>query len=247
MVKTKTKIQGSGLAADILQQVIQLSYDRFDKSAPEGYELDNALSDGRVKVYSNTFNDDILEVHRGSRGYKDWRDNVKFIISSNIRQSETFKIHKQKHDAVVSKYGAENIVLIGHSRAGQIVEVLNRDSPVKEVISYNKMSSPTFYKTPENQTDIRSEYDIVSLPSIIQRKANKIISIPNKTVDLIQQHSATPLKKLSNQFIGIKETKKNLMKRLMRENKLPLTFINENGHRKNHTIKQMVAFLSKIK
>jgi len=72
--------------------------------------------------------------HRGSKGIRDWIDNVRYGLTGQMNTTETFKKHEKKHQKAIDKYGAENVIAIGHSRAGKYVENLNEKQPMKEVI-----------------------------------------------------------------------------------------------------------------
>ena len=198
------KLTGGGLTGDQIKDVIDLSYNNQKNEAPEGYIIDKDLSDGRVKVYKDLNSDQAIVAHRGSSGWKDWLDNAYYLTTGNIKDTSTYKKHKTKHDNALEKYGAQNIIAVGHSRAGKYVEELNRDQPVKEVLTYNKAVGlhDAFQINPKNQTDIRSARDLISSLTPYQKSANKVVTIPSKTFNLLQAHGTMALKKLRNKLIG---------------------------------------------
>ena len=194
--------KGGALQADQLQKVIQNSY-KDTTEAPSGYVLDKDLSDPRVKVYKDLNSDQVIVAHRGSKGFRDWLDNAFYSAGSNIQDSSTYKMAKDRQQKAIDKYGANNIISVGHSRAGKYVEQLNKETPVKEVITYNKAVAPQdiLQTNPENQTDVRTSTDVISALSPLQFSKNKVVVLPS-TYDLLKAHSSSALGSLGNRLIG---------------------------------------------
>ena len=202
--KEKKEKNGGSLKASQIKKAVELSYNNKKEDAPKGYEIDKELSDGRVKVYKDINSPQTLVVHRGSKGTRDWLDNVRYGLTGQTTSTDTFKKHEKKHKKAIQKYGAENIIAIGHSRAGMYVQELNDKKPVKEVITYNKASCPSdiFRKNPKNQTDVRTSIDVVSALAPLQSHENKIITVPSNTLNPLTAHSAEPLGKLGDKLLG---------------------------------------------
>lgn len=200
----KKEKKGGALKADQIKDVIDFSYNNKKDDAPKGYAIDKDLSDGRVKVYKDLNSNQVIVAHRGSSGWKDWLDNAYYATTGNIKDSGTYKTHKKKHEKALDKYGAENVISVGHSRAGKYVEELNREKPVKEVFTYNKAVGihDAFQKNPENQTDIRSSRDLISGLSPFQRSKNKVVSIASNTFNPLKAHGTSALSSLGNKLIG---------------------------------------------
>lgn len=200
----KKEKKGGALKADQIKDVIDFSYNNKKDDAPKGYAIDKDLSDGRVKVYKDLNSNQVIVAHRGSSGWKDWLDNAYYATTGNVKDSGTYKTHKKKHEKALDKYGAENVISIGHSRAGKYVEELNKEKPVKEVLTYNKAVGihDVFQKNPENQTDIRSSRDLVSGLSSFQRSKNKVVNIASNTLNPLKAHGTSALSSLGNKLIG---------------------------------------------
>jgi hypothetical protein len=196
--------KGGSLKADQIKDVIDLSYNNKKDGAPSGYVIDKELSDGRVKVYKDLNSNQVIVAHRGSSGWRDWLDNAYYATTGNIKDSGTYKKHQKKHGKALDKYGAENVIAVGHSRAGKYVEELNRDEPVKEVLTYNKAVGvhDAFQKNPKNQTDIRSSRDLISGLSPFQSSKNKVVTIPSNTFNFLKAHGTSALSSLGNKLIG---------------------------------------------
>lgn len=194
--------KGGSLQADQIKQVIDNSYK--DGKDPDGYVLDPSLSDERVKVYKDMNSDQVIVAHRGSKGWRDWLDNAYYGFTGDIRGSSTYKDAKSRQQKAIDKYGAKNVIAVGHSRAGKYVEELNKEEPVKEVITYNKAISTqdAFQSNPENQTDVRTKNDIVSVLTPFQSSKNKTVVIPEGGWDLLKAHGTSALSSLGNKLIG---------------------------------------------
>ena len=201
----KNKLLGCGLPASTLKQFIDLSYDSNNNQSPAGYTIDKALSDSRVKVYKSNKNSNVIVVHRGSAALSDWIDNALYATTGNVKSSGTYKQHKKKQDAAIAKYGANNIISVGHSRGAKYAEELNKENPVKEVITYNKAAGfhDVRQKNPANQTDVKTSRDIVSLLTPLQQSSNKVITIPQKTLNPHTAHMTSALDELGDQNLGL--------------------------------------------
>ena len=119
-----------------MQQLLSASYD------PKLYNvgkfiIDKSISDQYVKTYTITDSNDVVVVHRGSNDKQDWIDNVAHAIDVNIKYTKTYKMHLRRQMKAVKKYGADNIVCLGHSRGALYCDEFYRDKLCKQVIVYN--------------------------------------------------------------------------------------------------------------
>ena len=173
----KQKLLGGGMKADLLKEFIDLSYRGNTSIAPEGYEIDTPLSDSRVKVYTKPNSKEVIVTHRGSVGLQDWWDNAKFLVAGKVKNTKSYKMHRERHLKAVEKYGADNIIGIGHSRAGLYLQELQKEVPIKEIITYNKAVG--FYdalrENPAEQTDVKVKNDFVSLLSGLQKRPKPMV------------------------------------------------------------------------
>ena len=206
----KAKMKGLGLPANVLQDFIQLSYSPQTRS-PDGFKLDEELSDSRVKVYTKDNSKEVVVVHRGSVGADDWIDNAKYFAFGSVKNTKTFKLHKERQLKAIEKYGANNIIGVGHSRAGLYLQALQKEYPIKEIITYNKAVG--FYDmlrtNPKEQTDIKVKNDFVSLLSGLQKRPNKMVEIDATAnpLDFNKAHQPKELEKLGDTFIGLNDEK----------------------------------------
>ena len=212
--RKKEKLIGLGLPANLLKEFIDLSYKGNTSIAPEGYEIDAPLSDSRVKVYKKIGSNQVIIVHRGSVGLQDWYDNAKFFVAGNVKNTKSFKLHQERQRKAVEKYGGENMIGVGHSRAGLYLQQLQKDPETKldEIITYNKAVG--FYDAlrtnVDEQTDVKVKNDFVSLLSGLQKRKNKMVEIDatSNPLDFNKAHQAEEISKLGDTFIGKKEEEK---------------------------------------
>ena len=195
---------GAGLYADDMKGLIDASYDKRNYDVGD-YKIDHDLSDHRVKVYSNPKTGKVVSVHRGSADWRDWLDNYKLVTRGEMKSSGTYREHKKKQDAINKKYGTENQILLGHSRAGKYVEELNKEKGKKygEAITYNKATNWTDIgrKNPDNQTDVRVSNDPVSALRFLQRGKNTE-TVKNKGWNPFKAHGTSKLSSLGKKLIG---------------------------------------------
>ena len=205
------KMTGKGLSPKLLKEAIDSSYTANKDISVPGYTVDTEFSNERVKVLvPDKKSGDVIVVHRGSADVSDWVDNAIYAKTGNVIKTKTFKIHKGINDKVIKKYGANKVILVGHSRAGLYVEELNKMNPVKEVITYNKAAGVHSFlqKNPKNQTDVRTNNDVVSLLTPFQRSSNKRVVINSGTYNPITAHGTDALSKYDS-FIGLKNENEN--------------------------------------
>ncbi len=200
---------GEGLPANVLKEFIDMSYLGNTSVAPAGYSIDAPLSDSRVKVYTKNGSNDknVIVTHRGSVGLDDWWDNAKYMTMGKVKGTKTYELHRARHKAAIDKYGAKNIIAIGHSRAGLYLQELQKEFPIKENITYNKATgfSDIGRQNTTNQTDVRVGNDVVSLLSGTQKNPNKVIGLTNtkNPFDFNKAHQTGELEKLGTQFVGL--------------------------------------------
>jgi len=195
------------IKASLLQEVLKDTYKKNkDIDAPAGYTLDRSLSTNQAKVFKSDNSNDVIIAHRGSATKNDWLDNYSYARYGNVKNTDTYKAAKRVQNQAIRKYGADNITSVGHSRAGLYVQELN-DRPqtkTKSAITFNKAAgiSDLFRNNPENQTDIRTNKDIVSILSPFQKHKKDTITIEHDGFNPISAHSTNDLSKLGDDLVG---------------------------------------------
>jgi hypothetical protein len=156
--KMKEKVGGK-LDATELKGLINASYDGREQVGD--WVIDKKLSTNTSKVYTNNEGRAVV-AHKGTEGISDWGNNLAFAVGGEYlyKKTDRFKEAKKVQNKAEKKYGAENVSTIGHSQGGLQAELLGSKS--KEIITLNKATHPLSSNQSKNQTDIRSDRDVVS-------------------------------------------------------------------------------------
>lgn len=175
-MKVKSKSRGKSkpsLRKDTLEKMLAATYDKKNEDIA-GYQVDNSLSGGRVKVYHDPKTKHTVVAHRGSAVGRDWVENALYV--AGIKRGKGWRISKEKQDAAYAKYGAKNITTIGHSKGALHAQEFGKRG--KEIITLNKPVNVTdalFSRVPQNQIDYTGEGDIVSVLRPLQRGSQEVI------------------------------------------------------------------------
>ena len=179
-------MKGGKLSSQDLQYFLKKSYDK-QHSNYKDFLLDKGLSGQRVQVYYNPKTNQAVTIHRGTKGVNDWITDARYALgdTSSKRFQHSAKIQGQAEQ----KYGAENVTSIGHSLGSQLAEK-SSGKKVKEIITLNKPVNANdliWYSVPQNQTDIRTTNDPVSLLRPLER-GKKAIELSSYTFNPFTEH-----------------------------------------------------------
>jgi hypothetical protein len=176
---------------DILTASYQPQREAEQTLAKRGYKYDYELSNMENKVFYNPDTQQSHIAYRGSTRVKDWVGNAKLGLGLKDKDVED---RVNLAGKVKETYGTAPTTY-GHSRAGLISERAGEKYGGKSY-TFNKAAVPTdVLKTirPE-QTDIRTEKDIVSLLSVGQTGGKrKTLKSPIAST-VIGSHSVSQLK-----------------------------------------------------
>jgi hypothetical protein len=222
-----------------LKELIEASYNKKNKDI-NNFIIDSSLSNIRVKVYTVNESNDVIVTHRGSDDARDWVDNATWLRFDQLTNSKTYKMHLKRHLKAVKKYGAENIIVMGHSRGGLYATQLYKDKLAKQLVTYNKPVNlydigrdiVTKSKKDKNATTIRTSNDLVSIGNTLLKDKNKVI-IPSDTFNPLREHGSERLGDLDDDKLigkGIFKTVIDFSK--IRKNDLKV-FIKKNKKRLN--------------
>ena len=158
--------------------------------------LDKTISNKTGKVYYNPKTHEAVVAHRGTKGARDWINNVAYVTGT-YKDTTRYKRGKNLQNKAEAKYGKENISTLGHSQGAILARDLGEDT--KEIINVN----PAYLgeKNAVNEYNIKSSSDIVSG---FYPKKYKDIVIPSKDpFNILGEHSYNILDRLDdNQLIG---------------------------------------------
>jgi len=184
---------GGRISNDDLHHFIYSSYSRGRDF--KDWRLDHELSDASVQVYFN--GQDAVIVHRGTHDLQDMKENV--IDALNLR----FRKPRLEHSRDIQrkaeeKYGANNVITIGHSKGARSAEEVGQNS--REIYTLNKPVFPqdilSGRRVPDKQTDIKTTLDPVSILRPLQR-GKKYQHILSRTINPIKEHIPSVLKRIS--------------------------------------------------
>jgi len=205
-------IEGGKLSRDELKGLLDASYDGRAKVGD--WTIDKQLSTKTSKVYSK--GDRAVVAHRGTEGISDWGNNLAFAVGGEYlyKKTDRYKEAEAVQKKAEKKYGAKNVSTIGHSQGGLQAEMLGSKS--KEIITLNKATHPLIKRHSGNQTDIRSDRDIVSIATktpTTEIKAESYNPLKEHSPDILNRVSAdteygSGLSKWSNP----EQVKKNAIK-----------------------------------
>lgn len=171
-----------------LKDLFEASYDN-PKQAEErlikkGYKYDTEFSSPESKVFVK--NNEPVILLRGSKRVEDWGTNLKSVLLG--QEGRRTREAKELTKKVKAKY-EKPVTAIGTSLGGFLAEQSNSD----RIITYNKATRPTdiFKKIKPTQYDIRTNKDIVSLPSLFQRGGRKRTIKLKPTTDILTAHSTS--------------------------------------------------------
>ena len=182
---------GGKISNDDLHHFIHSSYTKG--ASYKDWNIDPELSDASVQVYWN--GKDAVVVHRGSQDAQDWIENA--LTAVGIKQGQPRLEHSRDiQKKAEQKYGADNVITIGHSKGSRHAEEVGQKS--REIYTLNKPVYPQdlLKKIPKKQTDIKTTFDPISFLRPLQR-GNKYQHIPSKSFNIIKEHMPNVLKRIS--------------------------------------------------
>ena len=188
------------IRSDEVQDLIEASYSRTGDAEKLGKKygltLDKSLSNANQKVYYDKERNPSV-VFRGSKNENDLMTDI--LIGGGLEKYSTrFTDSKNLIDDVRKKYNNKPVTSIGHSLGGSLAEFSGGD----KIITVNKGVglSGINKEIKNNQTDIRTNNDIVSVLSKTQSGGKKI-NIKTTNISPLAEHSHKNLSKLNNKIL----------------------------------------------
>lgn len=186
----KENIEGSGLPAGDLKELLSRSYNKKPSSFGD-YKLDSQLSGQRGQVYYNEKMRKAVVVHRGTKGVQDMITDIRYTLGD--KSGRRFKHAKNIQELANAKYGKENVITAGHSLGSVLGETAVKGKD-QELITLNKpVGLADIGKTiSKKQTDIKTERDPVSFLRGTQ-KGNAPLVIKSTSYNPLAEHSTETL------------------------------------------------------
>lgn len=185
-----------------LQKLIEASYKRNRKAEEigktAGFKLDHSLSNSNHKLFIDKNNNPYI-AFTGSRKVGDWlTDGALAVGLAGI--TPRFRNEREYTKKIKSKYKNKPLTTLGHSLGGSLSESVS--DLADKTITVNKGTG--FFginkQLRNNQTDIRTGNDPVSLLSLNQKGGKKITIKNTRFVDPIHAHTYKHLNKLKKKI-----------------------------------------------
>jgi hypothetical protein len=194
----KSVERGGKLQASTFKKLLKASYDEKIENV-DGFKQDKSLSTKTSKVYYNPETGQAVVAHKGTSGISDWYNNAVFAFGGEdaYKKTDRYKEAEKVQREASKKYG--NISTIGHSQGGLQAEMLGGDS--NEIITLNKATRPFSNKRKENQYDVRTSRDIISMLNPFQPKNNNEIIIKSDSYNPLKEHDISSLERLEGDMM----------------------------------------------
>jgi hypothetical protein len=204
-------MKGGKLSVKEIKSFLEASYDVKDTNKHiHGYDMDTKLSNKWGKVFVSQNLKKVVIAHRGTRSSTDWRNNALIGIGA-YQLSDRFKTGKLLQEQAEYKYQGYKFYTLGHSQAGQLVNILGKNTTGISVNpAYVTALNGEFQG--KNEFVIRSSFDPVSgITKGLQNatmtvtnpgynKRNNIV-IPSTTRDPLTEHSIDVLDRLPQEML----------------------------------------------
>ena len=188
------------VTANEVKDLIESGYSRTGKAEDIGKQygltLDKSLSNINQKVYYDREKNPTV-VFRGTKSKDDVMTDV--LLGAGLEKYSTrFRDSKKLIEDVRKKYYNKPITSASHSLGGSLAEYAGGD----KIITVNKGVglSGIGKQISNNQTDIRSRNDIVSVLSKTQSGGRKI-TLKSKNINPLAEHSHSNLDLLKNKIL----------------------------------------------
>ena len=206
-----TKV-GKGIGSWDLQKLLKQSYTPQLGNVGD-FMVDDEISNPTTQVYRNKNTDKVYIVHRGTKGGRDWLNNLVYGLSPSLyKYTDRYKNAEAIQKKALEKYQGYDIDVLGHSQGSKLAEMLSKDNKnVKNIITYNRPQGlmENLSSKPKNLYDIKTSKDLVSPLIPYQRSNQNTTIIPSKTNDFLHEHKTERILELPDHMIG-----KNITKQL---------------------------------
>jgi hypothetical protein len=165
----------------------------------DGFIFSKNGSDKEIQLYINEKEKKIIINFIGTYTMFDWSNNYYYVLGK-YKETKRFKRARDAFIKITDDYQNYKVILVGHSQSAVITNILNQEFPNKiyEVINLNGANLGETER--DNEYNIRSKMDLVSL---LHKPTKRDIIIDNKTNNILTEHKPDVLKRLEqNKQIG---------------------------------------------
>jgi len=176
-----------------LKALFKASYDEPKKAEErllkKGFKYDTELSSPESKVFVNEKTNEPVVLFRGTKRLEDWGTNLKSVLLGQEGRrtkeaKEVVKLAKEKYNKPVSAVGTSLGGFLAEQSGAEKVKTFNKAVRPVDILKY----------IPENQTDYRTNIDVISAPSILQRGSKKKTIQVQPFTDVLTAHSTSAFK-----------------------------------------------------
>ena len=169
-----------------LKRLLKASYAKQNKNIGD-WHVDPELSGQRARVYKHHKTGEVAVVHRGTKGVHDVITDFRLLLGD--RSGQRYKHAEKIQDLAEKKYGTIHHTL-GHSLGADIAQNVGKKS--KKIVTFNKPVTPleVFHETPLNQTDVRTQGDVISAlhqSPAVTISSNSLNPLVNHSTDSIPE------------------------------------------------------------
>lgn len=173
-INTNTPVRkATALSKDTLEKMLAATYEGQNLNV-NNYNVDQRLSDERVKVYHDPTTKHTVVAHRGSAETRDWLENGLYALG--LTKGKGWRHSKKVQKEAERMYGVENLTTIGHSKGALHAQKYGQKGGA--IVTLNKpvnLTDAIHYKVPSKQTDYTGEGDVVSLLRPLQRGKKAVV------------------------------------------------------------------------
>jgi hypothetical protein len=174
------------------------SYPKIE-NIDDGFVFSKYGSDKEIQLYVNEDEKRIIINFIGTYTLFDWSNNYYYVLGK-YKDTQRFKRAVDAFLKITDDYPNYKVILVGHSQSAVITNLLNLDYPnrIYEIINLNGANLGENER--DNEYNIRSKMDLVSL---LHKPTSRDIIINNKTNNILTEHKPDILKRLNqNREIG---------------------------------------------
>jgi hypothetical protein len=194
------KKSGGSLPVKIIYKSIKngYSYPQIE-NLDDGFVFSKYGSDKEIQLYVNEKEKRIIINFIGTYTLFDWSNNYSYVLGK-YKETKRFKRARDAFIKITDDYQNYKVILVGHSQSAVITNILNQEFPnrIYEVINLNGANLGETER--DNEYNIRSKMDLVSL---LHKPTKRDIIIDNKTNNILTEHKPNVLERLEqNRKIG---------------------------------------------
>jgi hypothetical protein len=187
------KNKGGSLPVKTIYKSIKNGYSYPELEDLDGFVFNKYGSDKEIQLYVNEKEKRIIINFIGTYTFFDWSNNYSYVIGK-YKNTKRFKRAREAFIKITDDYKNYKVILVGHSQSAVITHLLNQEFPHKiyEVINLNGANLGE--KEKDNEYNIRSEMDLVSL---LHKPTKRDVIINNASYNIITEHKPDILKRLN--------------------------------------------------